>query len=91
MVPAEERPSGQEEYFDRQLTGLTVLRADGTASGTIKEIVHGPAQDLLVIDLNGSEYLVPFVKALVLDVDLDAGSVRLADVPGLLDDGAEEG
>ncbi|BEH01103.1 MAG: ribosome maturation factor RimM [Propionibacteriaceae bacterium] len=91
VVPADERPSGQEEYFDRQLTGLTVLRADGTASGTIKEIVHGPAQDLLVIDLNGSEYLVPFVKALVPDVDLDAGSVRLADVPGLLDDGAEEG
>jgi hypothetical protein len=30
--------------------------------------------------------LVPFVRALVPEVDLDAQTVRLADVPGLLTD-----
>ncbi len=89
-VPAAERPSGREEYFDRQLVGLRVLKADGTEAGTIVEIIHGPAQDLLVVDVDGSEYLVPFVEALVPEVDLDAGSVRVTDLAGLLDDQAEE-
>jgi 16S rRNA processing protein RimM len=33
---------------------------------------------------------VPFVAALVPTVDIDAGYVRLADVPGLLDPEAAE-
>lgn len=90
-VPVDEQPSGREEYFDRQLAGLTVLRADGTVAGTIVQILHSPAQDLLVVDVDGSEHLVPFVKALVPEVDLAAGTVRLADVAGLLDDQAQEG
>lgn len=85
-VPAAERPSEPEEYFDRQLVGLRVLDHDGTEVGTVAEVLHMPAQDLLRVDVDGQDRLVPFVSALVPVVDLEAGHLRLADVAGLLED-----
>ena len=47
--------------------------------------MHGSAQDLLTIrTLDGRTTLVPFVAALVPEVDLDAGRVVIADRPGLV-------
>ena len=56
----------------------------------VTQIVHGPAQDLLIIDVGGHERLVPFVQALVPVVDLAAGHLQLAEVGGLLGDGSED-
>lgn len=86
QVPVDELPSGDDEYFDRQLIGLDVLNADGMRVGSITEVVHGPAQDLFVVDVDGTERLVPFVTDLVPVVDLTAGHVQLANVAGLLED-----
>ena len=85
-VPSDEQPSGLNEYFDRQLVGLEVRSAAGSPSGTIVGVQHMPAQDLLVIDVDGDERLVPFVEALVPTVDMEEGFVQLADVGGLLED-----
>jgi len=85
-VPADERPSEPEEFFDRQLVGLDVLDHGGAVVGTVAEVLHMPAQDLLRLDVGGAERLVPFVSALVPRGDLDAGLVQLADVRGLLED-----
>jgi len=86
MVPASETPSEPEEFFDRQLVGLRVLDHAGVDVGVVTEVLHLPAQEVLQVDTATGERLIPFVKALVPDVDLAAGSVRLADVPGLLED-----
>lgn len=85
-VPADEKPSEPEEYFDRQLVGLGVLDASGQQVGAVSEVLHLPAQDVLQIDTPDGERLVPFVQALVPVVDVAAGHVQLADVPGLLED-----
>lgn len=85
-VPADELPSEPEEFFDRQLVGLDVLDHGGAVVGTVAEVLHMPAQDLLRLDVGGAERLVPFVSALVPRVDLEAGLVQLADVGGLLED-----
>lgn len=90
QVPADEIPSGPDEYFDRQLIGLRVLAAGGSLAGEITAVLHGPAQDLLVVAAGGAERLVPFVSALVPVVDLDAGYVQLADVDGLIEDTTED-
>ena len=84
-VDAEERPADDEEYYDRQLTGLRVLDATGGEVGSVVDVIHLPAQDLLEIRTSAGKRLVPFVRALVPTVDLAAGTVRLADVPGLLE------
>jgi 16S rRNA processing protein RimM len=96
-VDATERPANAQEYYDRQLIGLRVLDAAGTEVGSVREVVHLPEQDLLTIRTHTGDRLVPFVAALVPAVDLASGTVRLADVPGLLadlesdnDEGVEE-
>ena len=84
---ADERPDEPEEFYDRQLVGLTARNADGHEAGRVTAVLHLPGQDLLEIATDsGDTRLVPFVQALVPEVDLAAGHLRLADVPGLLND-----
>lgn len=87
-VDPEARPDRPEEFYDRQLIGLVVLDSTGHEIGRIAGIAHLPGQDLLEVDLGGSVRLVPFVADLVPEVDLEAGRLRLAEVPGLLADEA---
>ena len=94
-IPAGESPEDPDEFYDHQLVGLAAYDLDGVALGTVAGLVHGGAQDLLRVDTpDGREALVPFVKALVPEVDLAGGRVVIADRPGLVapwpeDDGAE--
>ncbi len=90
-ISPEERPDDPEEYYDHQLVGLAVVTTDGVEAGVVAEVVHSGAQDLLVVRRPGREdALVPFVAALVPEVDLDARRVVVADRPGLLEPLAEE-
>ena len=85
-VPASEVPSEDDEYFDRQLVGVTVLNHLGEVAGTIREVLHFPSQDLLDVATESGSRLIPFVSALVPIVDMEARCVQLADVKGLLED-----
>jgi 16S rRNA processing protein RimM len=70
-----------DEYHDLALVGLLVRDAAGTELGRVAEVLHLPGQDLLVVPRDGAgELLVPFVKAIVTTVDLDAG-VLVVDLP----------
>ncbi|MDR1448772.1 MAG: ribosome maturation factor RimM [Propionibacteriaceae bacterium] len=80
-----EPAGGPEEFFDRQLRGLAVFDSAGRAVGQVGDVLHLPAQDLIVVETSAGERLVPFVAALVPDVDLAAGRLTVADLPGLLD------
>jgi 16S rRNA processing protein RimM len=81
-------PTGDpDEFHDHQLEGLRAELADGTVVGTVREILHGPAGDLLVLARSGAgDALVPFVHQIVPTVDLDGGRVVLTPPEGLLDD-----
>ena len=83
----DEHPEDPDEYYDHQLVGLAVVTTDGREVGVLKEVVHGSAQDLLVISApTGADVLVPFVSALVPEVDVAGGRLLVADRPGLLSD-----
>jgi 16S rRNA processing protein RimM len=85
------RPDDPEEYYDHQLVGLQVYDTDGALRGEVTGLVHGGAQDLLTIATpTQRDVLVPFVAALVPEVDLDAGRLVVADRPGLLEPSQDE-
>lgn len=73
-----------DAWYDHQLVGLDVVR-DGVAVGVIDRLEHLPAQDLLVVRIDDREVLVPFVKAIVPEVDVDAGRVVVTPPEGLLE------
>jgi 16S rRNA processing protein RimM len=75
----------EDEYYDSQLVGLAVQLSDGTAVGTVADVLHLPHGEVLAITRGERELLVPFVKAMVPTVDLTAGRVVVDPPPGLLD------
>ena len=84
-IDATESPEDPDEFYDHQLVGLAAYDTDGTLLGEVRALVHGGAQDLLTVrTVDGRDALVPFVKALVPDVDLAGGRVVIADRPGLV-------
>ncbi|GAC1380176.1 MAG: ribosome maturation factor RimM [Marmoricola sp.] len=85
QVVPDEQPTDPEEFYDRQLIGLTVRTTEGVEVGPITGVIHGAAQDILAIESQGREVLVPFVTELVPQVDVAGGYVVVADRPGLLD------
>jgi len=73
-----------DAWYDHQLVGLDVVR-DGETLGTIDRLEHLPAQDLLVVKLGDREVLVPFVRAIVPEVDLDGRRVVVTPPEGLFE------
>ncbi|MEZ5092186.1 ribosome maturation factor RimM [Nocardioides sp.] len=91
-IPADATPEDPEEFYDHQLVGLAAHDLDGTRLGEVTAVVHGAAQDLLTVrTVDGRDALVPFVAALVPEVDLAGGRVVIADRPGLVAPAAEDG
>lgn len=73
-----------DAWFDHQLVGLSVAR-DGVEVGTVSRVDHLPAQDLLAVDTDSGEVLVPFVNAIVPSVDLAAGVITVTPPIGLFE------
>lgn len=80
-------PTGDpDEFHVHQIEGLRAELEDGSVVGTVREILHGPAGELLVLARpDGPDALVPFVTAIVSAVDLDGGRIVLTPPEGLLD------
>lgn len=74
-----------DEFYDHELEGLRAELKDGTPVGTVREVVHSPGGSLLAVDRSGHEVLVPFVAAIVPEVDVAGGKIVLDPPEGLLD------
>ena len=73
-----------DEFRDHQLIGLAVRTLAGEPVGMVTDVLHY-GQDLLVVRRGDDECLVPFVKAIVPEVDLPGGVLVIDPPPGLLD------
>ena len=79
-------PSGEDDaWYDHQLVGLDVIR-DGVSVGRVVRVDHLPAQDLLIVGSGEREVLVPFVSAIVPEVDVAGGRVVVTPPIGLFED-----
>lgn len=75
-----------DEFYDHELEGLTVRTVDGAAVGTVAEVLHTAAGELLSVRTDsGAEVLVPFVSAIVTSVSREDGIIEIDPPEGLLD------
>ncbi|WP_020577680.1 ribosome maturation factor RimM [Actinopolymorpha alba] len=85
-VPDDERPEDPDEFYDHQLVGLAVETVSGAPVGAVAEVLHLPMQEVLAVRAeSGEEILVPFVAAVVPEVDLDGRRLVINPPPGLLE------
>ena len=77
-----ELPDG--EYWPHQLEGCEVVTESGRTLGAIVDVIANPANDLWVaMDGAGTETLVPAIREVVVEVDVEARRVLVRDIPGL--------
>ena len=75
----------EDAWYAHELTGLVAVLRDGTEVGTVEGLELRPAQDLIVLrERTGEQTLVPFVRAIVPEVDVAAGRIVLDPPGGLL-------
>jgi 16S rRNA processing protein RimM len=76
-----------DEFYDHELAGLTVHLRDGATVGTVREVLHSAAGELLAVTAadDGREILIPFVAAIVPTVSVAEGLLVVDPPEGLLD------
>ena len=87
VVDSQELPpiEDPDEYYDHQLEGLRVRTTAGADVGTVAEVLHTAAGELLAVRSGDREVLVPFVSAIVTSVSLADGLVEIDPPDGLLE------
>jgi 16S rRNA processing protein RimM len=79
-------PLQDGEYYWHQLVGCRVESREGRVVGTVREIWETGAHDVLVVEsVDGSPQLISTARELVPEIDLEAGRIVVASLPGLLD------
>jgi len=82
FVKAEDLPDLPEgSFWPHDLEGCEVITESGARVGVISEVLRNPANDLWVTERG----MIPAVKEVVVEVNLDARRVVIRDVPGLLE------
>ena len=73
------------EYFDWQLAGCKVETIEGQPIGKVRQLIRTGGTELLVIEGETKEYLIPFANAICVEVDIENGLIRVDPPDGLLD------
>ena len=87
LVDSQDLPPIQDpdEFYDHQLEGLRVVTVTGTPVGTVIEVLHTAAGELLSVRGDDGEVLVPFVSAIVTSVSLADQTIEIDPPEGLLE------
>jgi len=88
QVPLTESiPLLEGEYFEHQIVDLDVWTRDGEYLGVVDSIIYTGANEVYVVHgpvPNHPEILIPALRSVILDIDLEAGRLTVELPPGLL-------
>jgi 16S rRNA processing protein RimM len=77
-----ELPEGS--WWDHRIVGCSIKTDTGRALGTVHDVIHTAANDVWsAVDDEGTETLIPVLRDVILDVDMDAKRIVVREIPGL--------
>jgi len=78
---------GDDDNFHiQELLGCRVVTDAGIEVGIMTDLVQLPGQDLLAVEHNGREILIPFVVEIVPEIDVENKVITITPPEGLLDE-----
>lgn len=80
-------PKDDDEYYWFELIGMHVTTVDGRDLGKITRITPTGANDVLHVEGQYGEVLLPMIDDVVLEVDTEQGHMRVDPLEGLIPDG----
>lgn len=87
VIAAGDRPAidDPDEFYISDLVGLAARTVGGADLGPVRDVIEIAGADYLVLDVDGTERLVPFVAEIVPTVDVAGGAVVLDPPEGLFE------
>ena len=80
-IPAADIPAPEQgSYYTSQLKGCAVFAADGEYIGTITDVLDSGGAQILKVDRENEETLIPFAQTYLRNIDLDRRRVEV-DLP----------
>ena len=85
VVPESLSPQLPEgSWWDHRIVGCTIETDTGRVLGTVRDVIHTAANDVWsAVDDEGTETLIPVLRDVILDVDMDAKRIVVREIPGL--------
>ena len=85
-IPAGDLPEPEEgSYYTFQLKGCQVFTADGDYVGTITDVLDSGGTEILKVDCEDEETLIPFAESYLKSIDLDRRRIEVDLPEGLRD------
>ena len=78
-------PLGQDEVYLHDLAGFAVSREDGTALGLVSDVYELPSGLMLEVQGPRREFLLPYKREFIRQVDREGRRLVVAVPDGLLD------
>lgn len=79
-------PAPEGEHYIHDLVGLEVVTVEGEVLGRLAEVLQTGANDVYIVRRRGErDILLPAIAEVIVEVDLDAGQLRVDPLPGLID------
>ena len=79
-------PLEEGEFFEYEIVGSEVTKADGTMLGRVIRLMRTGGTDLLVVTAEGGrEHLIPFTDDICVAVDVEERRILVSPPEGLLD------
>lgn len=77
-------PCAEDEYYLKDLYDMTVVTDDGEELGIITDVLFTGANDVYVVTpKKGRDILIPAIKQVILDVDIENGKMTVKLLEGL--------
>lgn len=83
---AEAPPLPEGHFFVDDVVGLRAVTTAGRELGTVVDVLITGANDVYVVRGEAGEILIPAIGEVVVDIDPEAGLLRVEPMPGLLPD-----
>ena len=80
-------PTDADEYYWFELIGMEVWATDGRCLGEITRIIETGANDVLQVEGDYGEILLPMIDQVVVEVDTQKGKMTVDPLDGLIPDG----
>ena len=73
----------KDEYYLNDLIGYTLFDESDNNHGNVNNVLHFPANDVLVVSLNDKEYLIPIIDDIILNINHKSKTIIIDPILGL--------
>ena len=86
FYPEEELlPLDKDSFYSHQLVGCQVFTVQGEKIGLVEDLMPVAENDLLIVQRDKDEVLIPFTQSICVDVDTEKGIIVIDPPEGLLE------